>query len=133
MNMTKLSQVAGTKLHYVMAAGVIVTDLWPHLKNGEYKVTFRKARNIGLLFFAQYLLKKGFPGLRPSGKFTVGVMCYMRLNSRDNHLAISSITAVATVALGLRSLVYKEHGVFDLIVAGGVGTVFGTFWNYALD
>ncbi|MCB1072744.1 MAG: hypothetical protein KDK96_06535 [Chlamydiia bacterium] len=123
----------GNRLHYGMAAGVILTDLWPHLKNSEYRETFRKAKNIGLLFFAQYLLKHWFPGLRPSGKFMMGVMCYSRIKNRENNFSISVIIALATAVLGFRSWRSSDHRVLDFIVSGGVGMVFGTFWNYALD
>lgn len=131
--MNALVNMGTNRFHYMMAAGVITTDLWPHLKQGEYKETFRKAKNIGLIFFSQHLLKRWFPGLHPSGKFMVGVMCYTRLSSRDNNFAVSLTVAVATVALGIRSLVANDHGVLDLFVAAGIGKILGVFWNYALD
>ena len=43
--------VIGERFHYGMAAGVVITDLWPHLKNGECIETLRKAKNIGLVIF----------------------------------------------------------------------------------
>lgn len=131
--MIGLVNFAGDRLHYAMAAGVIVTDLWPHLKQEEYRETFRKAKNIGFLFFVQHTLKRWFPGLRHSGKFMVGVMCYTRLNSRDNNFSVSSVIAVATLVLGLRSLMSRDHGLSDLIVAAVVGKLLGILWNYTLD
>lgn len=123
----------GERFHYGMAAGVAITDLWPHLKNGEYKETLRKAKNIGLVFFAQHLLKRWFPGLRPSSKFMIGVMCYTRINNREKGFVIPTTIAIATIALGFRSWMSNDHKVLDFIVSAAVGKVFGTFWNYALD
>ncbi len=124
---------AGARFHYVMVAGVITTDLVPHIMKGEYRETLRKGKNLAVLFFAQHLIKKVIPGTNASSQFMVGVQCYIRVCERDKNFYASSIIAIATAVLGLRSFLSRNHGLLDLVVAGVAGKVFGTFWNYALD